>query len=96
MRLFRDVDYFLYFEDFPRIGVPGAIWENEDCTCSISINTLYCPRKQEEALRHELRHLVLCHLWRDDLSLPSKEAEADKIDDKDVVFAPDFSWVEAV
>lgn len=95
MRLYRDIDYFLFFEDFPRMGIPGAIGANCDGTCSIYINTLYCQRKQVEALRHELRHMALWHLWRDDMELRDKEFEADKLGDCSVRFASDYSWVEA-
>ena len=93
--MYRDLDYFLVFEDFPRIGVPGFIGQNADGTCSIFINTLYCPRKQKETLRHELRHLALDHLWENDRTLREREAEAGDLYDQDVRFAPDFSWVEA-
>ncbi len=95
MKMYRDVDYFLFFQDFPRIGVPGFIGLNQDGTCSIFINTLYCPRKQKETLRHELRHLALDHLWRDDRPLRDREAEAGDLYGSDVSIAPDFSWVEA-
>ena len=94
MKYYRDVDYFLFFEDFPRMGVPGVIGANLDGTCTIYINTLYCQRKQEETLRHELRHMALWHLWRDDMELRDKELQADDIYAADVIFAPDFAWVE--
>lgn len=95
MKMYRDVDYFLFFQDFPRVGVPGFIGQNADGTCSIFINTLYCPRKQKETLRHELRHLALDHFWREDRPLRDLEAEADDLYGSDVSIAPDFSWVEA-
>ena len=95
MKMYRDVDYFLFFQDFPRVGVPGFIGQNADGTCSIFINTLYCPRKQKETLRHELRHLALDHLWRGDRPLRDLEAEAGDLYARDVAIAPDFSWVEA-
>ncbi len=94
MRYYKDVDYFLFFEDFPRMGVPGAIWANEDGTCTICINTLYCEKTQCDTLRHELRHMALWHLWRDDMELREKELQADDIHDDTVTFAPDFAWVE--
>ena len=95
MKLYRDVDYYLCFEEFPRMGVPGAIAANGDGTCTIYINTLYCRRRQRETLRHELRHLALQHLWREDLSLRAREAAAGELEGGDVKMAPDFSWVEA-
>lgn len=94
MRYYRDVDYFLCFEDFPRMGVPGAIGPNLDGTCCIYINTLYCEKKQRETLHHELRHMALWHLWRDDMELRDKETEADALQDGRVIIAPDYSWVE--
>ena len=94
MRYYKDVDYFLFFEDFPRMGVPGAIWANEDGTCTICINTLYCEKAQSNTLRHELRHMALWPLWRDDMELREKELQADDIHDDTVTFAPDFAWVE--
>lgn len=94
MRLYQDVDYFLFFEDFPRMGVPGVIGANPDGTCSIYINTLYCEKRQVETLRHELRHMALWHLWRDDMELREKESQADDIYADNVIFAPDFAWVE--
>lgn len=54
MKYYRDVDYFLYFEEFPHMGVPGTIVANIDGTVNIYINTLYCVEKREEAIRHEL------------------------------------------
>lgn len=94
MKYYRDVDYFLFFEDFPRMGVPGAIGPNLDGTCSIYINTLYCEKTQCETLRHELRHMALWHLWRDDMELREKELQASDIRAGDVTFAPDYGWVE--
>ena len=96
MKYYQDVDYFLFFEEFPRMGVPGIIGANRDGTCSIYINTLYCEKKQRETLIHELRHMALWHLWRDDMELRNKEAEADTLQDDRVVIAPDYSWVETL
>lgn len=94
MRLYRGVDFFLFFEDFPCMGVPGFIGANSDGTSSIYINTLYCEKKQNETIRHELRHLALGHLWRDDMELMDKEREADRRWATDVRIADDFSCVE--
>ncbi|MCI5499227.1 MAG: hypothetical protein MR419_06860 [Clostridiales bacterium] len=94
MRLYQGVDFFLFFEDFPCMGVPGFIGANADGTSSIYINTLYCEKKQNETLRHELRHLALGHLWRDDMELPDKEWEAEQFWAPDVRIADDFSYVE--
>ena len=94
MKYYRDVDYFLYFEEFPHMGVPGTIVANIDGTVNIYINTLYCVEKREEAIRHELRHMVKQHLFNDALSISEKELDADKIYDSDCVFGENFSYVE--
>lgn len=94
MKLYRDVDYFIYFEDFPCMGTRGFVGSNVDGTSSIYINTLYCEPKQRECLRHELRHVALDHLWRDDMEEKTKESEADGITSHSFQFASDFSWVE--
>ena len=94
MRYYRGVDYFLYFEDFPHMGVPGIIACNTDGTVNIYINTLYSHERREAALRHELRHLALGHQYNDVLTIEEKEADADRILDADCVFGEDFSFVE--
>jgi len=94
LKLYRDVDYFIYFEDFPCMGTRGFVGSNVDGTSSIYINTLYCEPKQQECLRHELRHVALNHLWRDDMEVEDKEREADGTSSHSFQFAKDYSWVE--
>ena len=97
MKYYEGIDYFLAFEDFPHMGVPGAIASNGDGTVTIYINTLYCKERQNETLRHELRHFVRGHFNSDcTLTLAEKEIDADNIDDESYQFAPDFSWVECI
>lgn len=95
MKYVRNIDYFLYFMDFPHMGVPGVIAANTDGTVNIYINTLYTPERQERAIRHELRHLAHSHFWCDTKTIEEKELEAD-IDDPSVIFGDDYSSVEYV
>lgn len=95
MTYYRDIDYFLYFCDFPHMGIPGAITPNSDGTVTIYINTLYTTERQERALRHELRHLVYHHFWCDTKTIEEKEYEANA-EDNSVRFADDYSFVEYI
>ena len=94
MKYYLGVDYFLFYEDFPHMGVPGVIAANSDGTANIYINTLYNPQVQRRATKHELRHLVKNHFSCDWFSITEKELEADDVDDPACVFADDFSSVE--
>lgn len=94
MRLYRDLDYYIYCEDFPAMGVKGFVGSNQDGSASIYINALYDERIRKAALRHELRHVALNHLWRDDMELEEKELTAGDIFRDDVKIADDFSWIE--
>ncbi len=96
MRLYRNIDYFIYCEEFPCMGARGFVGSNPDGTTSIYINTLYCESKQYETLKHELRHVALGHLWRDDMEPEEKESEANGDCSCDISFAEDFSWVEII
>lgn len=96
MKYYRDVDYFLYFMDFPHMGVPGVIVANSDGTSNIYINTLYCRKTQDRTIKHELRHLVKNHLFIDTMTITEKELEAEDTEDPSCIFAEDFSSVEFV
>ena len=96
MKYYQGVDYFLFFMDFPHMGVPGVIVSNSDGTASIYINTLYCEGVQRRAIKHELRHLVKNHFYIDWMTLEEKELEADDIEDPSCIFSDDFSYVEYV
>ena len=76
LKYYRGVDYFLFFEDFPHMGVPGVIAANSDGTANIYINTLYSPDCQRRAIRHELRHLARNHFYCDWMTLEEKELRA--------------------
>ena len=92
MRFYRDIDYFLYFIDFPHMGVYGAAVSNTDGTVNIYINTLYNTDIQERTIRHELRHMAKGHLWDDTKPITQKELEADEPDG--CIFGENFSHVE--
>ena len=94
MKYYRDVDYFLYFEDFPHMGIPGVTALNSDGTVNIYINTLYTPAIQARTVKHELRHMALNHFSSDWLTIQEKESEAEDINDALCTYADDFSFVE--
>ena len=94
MRYYRDVDYYLYFEEFPHAGIPGIIIENSDGTANIYINTLCSAEKQARTIKHELRHLAKEHLSCDWMTIEGKELDADNIFDSSCTFGEDFSYVE--
>lgn len=96
MKYYKDVDYFLFFVDFPHMGVPGATAGNSDATVNIYINTLYTPEIQRRTVKHELRHLVKNHFHCDWMTITEKELEADDVDNPDCVFPDDFSYVEYI
>ena len=96
MKYYRDVDYYLYFLDFPSMGIPGAIFANTNGTVNIYINTLYREEVQKRTIKHELRHLVKNHFYIDTLSIEEKELDADDVDDQSCIFADDFSSVEYI
>lgn len=94
MKYYKDIDYFLFFMDFPHMGVPGAVVGNSDATVNIYINTLYNQDIQRRTVKHELRHLVKNHFHCDWMTIEEKELEADDIDNPDCIFDDDFSFVE--
>lgn len=96
MKYYLGVDYFLSFEDFPHMGIPGVIASNSDGTVNIYINTLYAVEIQKRTVKHELRHLVRNHFYCDWMSISEKELDADDIDDPNCIFADDFSSVEYI
>ena len=93
MKLYRNIDYFLYFCDFPHMGVYGVAVSNTDGTVNIYINTLYNEEIQDHAIRHELRHVAKGHLWDDVKTITQKELEADEPGDCE--FGVNFDYVEA-
>jgi len=53
-----------------------VVVSNGDGTFNIYINTLFCPEKQRESLKHEIDHLTEEHFFRDDLSISQIERSA--------------------
>lgn len=92
-KYYLGMHYNIHLEEFPHMGIAGAICWNSDCTAEIYINALYCRERQMKAIRHELRHFVYDHAFCDYKDLVDKESEADDEEDENVVFADDFSWV---
>lgn len=96
MKYYRDIDYFIYFEEFPHMGIPGVIIANSDGTANIFINTLYSRKRQQDTIRHELRHLVRQHQYCDWMTVADKEQEADDTENPAYVFGDNFSSVEYI
>ena len=92
-KYYANVDYTLHLVDFPHMGVAGAIAWNSDATAEIYINTLYNFELQKNATKHELRHFAYDHAYCDYKDVFTKESEADDIDDPNIQFANDFSWI---
>ena len=92
MRFYRDIDYFLYFCDFPHMGVYGVAVSNTDGTVNVYINTLYNESIQQRTIYHELCHVAKNHLWDDVKTVTQKELEA--TDMSNCTFGNNFSYVE--
>lgn len=93
-KFYRDVDYYLYFLDFPHPGVYGTAAANTDGTVNIYINTLYNEKIQVRTIKHELRHMAKGHLWDDLKPVTEKELEAD--DKTGCRIGRGFSYVEYI
>lgn len=96
MKYYLGVDYFFFFEDFPHMGVSGAIASNSDGTANIYINTLYCQERQIQTIKHELRHLVKNHFYCDIMTIEEKELDADNLSDPFCIYSDDFASVEYI
>ena len=70
-------DYFVRLVDLPP-RVRGITVPNEDGTFSIYINSRLSVPVQRDAYDHEVRHVVLDHLY-DDRPIEDIEAEADGV-----------------
>lgn len=79
MTYYEGIDYFVRKIEFPNMASPGMAVSNGDGTFTIYINSLFSEQKQEEALAHELRHLIKNHFYRDDdlWYLEDEAAQAD-------------------
>lgn len=60
--------------------VEGVTIPNDDGTFDIYINESLPPERQEDALRHELRHIAKDHLYDDISPVEQLEREADTRD----------------
>ena len=67
-RLIEGMDYIVRYVPFPNCGVDGAIVSHPDLTC-IYINSRVCPKRQREALQHELDHLKNDDLYSEELAV---------------------------
>lgn len=56
--------------------VEGVTIPNDDGTFDIYINEYLPPERQEDALRHELRHITKDHLYDDTRPVEQLEREA--------------------
>ena len=70
-RLIEGQDYIVRYVPFPNCGVDGAIVSHPDIAC-VYINSRICPKRQREALQHELDHLKNDDLYSEE---PAVEIE---------------------
>ena len=70
-RLIEGQDYVIRCVPFPNSAVDGAIVSHPDISC-VYINSRVSPKRQREALQHELDHLKNDDLYSDD---PAVEIE---------------------
>ena len=61
-------------------AVRAVVLPNDDGTFDIYINESLPPERQEDALRHELRHITKDHLYDDISPVEQLEREADTRD----------------
>lgn len=69
------IDYFIRQVPLPRT-VEGVTLPNDDGSFDIYINSTLSPEKQDEALKHELRHLKSEHFYLE-LPIELMERQAD-------------------
>lgn len=58
-------DVFIRYLELP-IHTEAVVLPNDDNTFDIYLNSRLCPRKQQEALEHELNHLRMDHLYSEE------------------------------
>ena len=76
MSYVEGVDYWVRPVEFPSMASSAVTVSNGDGTFTIYINTRFCPERQAEGLRHELRHLEDEHFYRDEYGICEIEAAA--------------------
>ena len=77
MKYIEGMDYWVRYVQFPNMASESVAASHGDGTFTIYINTLFPEEKQQERLRHELRHLADEHFYRDDLTIRQIEHQAD-------------------
>lgn len=80
MRYIEGMDYWVRYVQFPNMASESVAASHGDGTFTIYINTLFPPERQEERLRHELRHLCEEHFYRDELTIRQVERQAEGLD----------------
>lgn len=68
-------EYYVRYVEFPP-KVDGLTVPNDDGTFDIYINTLLSSERQEEKLKHEIRHIQDEHFYRDTIPVAQAEQEA--------------------
>lgn len=66
-RLIEGQDYVVRYVPFPNCAADGAVVSHPDIP-TIYINSRVCPKRQREALQHELDHLANDDLYSDELA----------------------------
>ena len=79
MKYIEGMDYWVRYLPFPNMASESVAVSHGDGTFTIYINTLFPEERQQERLRHELRHLTEEHFYRDDLSIRQIEHQADGV-----------------
>ena len=64
-KLIEGQDYVVRYVPFPNCAADGVIVSHADIA-NIYINTRVCPKRQREALLHELSHLESDDLYSDE------------------------------
>ena len=78
MKLYYNVDYFVYPIPLPR-HIGGASTTNDDSTYTVYVNSRLSEYQQRDAVLHEVSHIEQGHLdYRRDLPLWLKEIEANR------------------
>ena len=76
MTYLEGVDYFIRYRAFPCTTIYAWAVSLGDGTFDIWLNTRVSVDKQQAGLRHDLKHLIDNHFYRDDLSIAEKESIA--------------------
>ena len=66
-KLIEGQDYVVRYVPFPNCAADGAVVSHPDIP-TIYINSRVCPKRQREALQHELDHLANDDLYSDELA----------------------------